>query len=224
MTCTAAVGGGAGLPPDPKSIAVAQHEWTEYPIMSSTSITPLGSHFSDEDRLKLLQWHIDRYDRLRSSTSARAAVLLSADAALLAGSIVLSSSYLGTPGNASWAIWAMKMGAIGALILGLVSISYCTNAIAAWRTTRRLHAKEIPSRFAFNWGDTVSAVDGFSNFAATLSTLDSRQIAENGAAELWTAILQHKRRHKHLRYGIHAFRAATLFFVGVAVILIFFGS
>lgn len=192
--------------------------------MSSASIPSLGSSLSDEDRLKLLQWHIDRYDRLRSSTSARAAVLLSADAALLAGTIVLANSYLRASGNTSWSMWTMKVCAISAIILGALSVSYCTNAIAAWRTTRRLHAREIPSRFVFNWGDTLSAVDGFSNFAVQLCALDIKRIAENGTAELWTAILQHKRRHKHLRYGIHTFRAATLFFVGVAVILIFFGD
>lgn len=177
---------------------------------------------ADGDRLQLLQWHIDRYDRLRSSTSARAAVLLSADAALLAGTILLANGYLMAPKNVGWPVWVIKLCSIMAIGLGSISISYCTNSIAAWRTTRRWHAKEIPSRFVFNWGDTLRSVDGFSKFASDFYALNSRQIIDNGTAELWTAILQHRRRHKYLRYGMHAFRAATLFFFCASIVVIFF--
>lgn len=190
--------------------------------MSNASPSKVNPPFGDDERLKLLQWHLDRYDRLRSSTSARAAVLLSANAALLAGTILLSNSFLQEADNSTLSTWAMRAFAVLSFLFSASSVAYCTNAIAAWRTIRRMHDKEIPSRFAFNWGDTLRVVDGYSDFVSKLATLDREQITKNGTAELWTAILQHKRRHKHLRYGIHTFRIGIIFFVVAAVTLIFF--
>lgn len=183
---------------------------------------PSDTTLTAADLLQLIQWHIDRYDRLRSSTSSRAAVLMSANAALLGGTILLANSLIQATGVTQPATWAMRIFACLTIFMASISIAFCTNAVAAWRTTRSLHRKEIPIRFAFNWGDTLDSVDGFSNFAEKMSSQRIMNIKDSAVAELWTALLQHKRRHKYLRYGIHTFRASALLFVGVAAILLFF--
>ncbi|WP_146173818.1 hypothetical protein [Saccharothrix carnea] len=181
-----------------------------------------GLHLDPLDRLRMAQWHIDRYDRLRSSTSSRAAVLLSADAALLAATIPIANSILQRAGVVEWVIWATRGFAALAMFSSVASIAFCTNAVAAWRTTRQVHQKEIPNRFVFNWGDTLKSVDGYSDFASTAASRSVETVTGDAMAELWTVILQHKRRHKHLGLGIHFFRCGTIFFVRAAIILLLF--
>jgi hypothetical protein len=179
-----------------------------------------SSPLAASDSLHLIQWHIDRYDRLRASTSARAAVLLSANAVLLTGAILLINSFLQGSGIAPVIAWPMRVLSIITVLLCAASINFCTNAVASWRTTRQLHSKEIPRRFVFNWGDTIRSVDGFSSFSTTMESLKITDIVNNATAELWTAILQHRRRHKYLRYGIHTFRVGAFSFLVVTTVLI----
>lgn len=171
-----------------------------------------------EATLKLIQWHIDRYDRLRSSTSSRASVLLSANAALFAGTVLLlNARVIGRP-----LVWGVMVSGLLTACVIATSIYLCMNAIASWRTVRQFHDKEIPSRLLFNWGDTVRSVDGFSSFARAVRSQTLGEVVDNGLAELWTDILQHKRRHKYLRHGMHTFRAAILLFALFVVVAVFF--
>ncbi|MBW4721747.1 hypothetical protein [Saccharothrix obliqua] len=187
-------------------------------MAETTAHCSLSTH--SWDTLRLIQWQIDRYDRMRASTSSRAAVLLSADAALLAASILEANAFLQASGIAFWVVLLMRTLSVVTIVLTVVSLTFCTNAVAAWRTTRRMHRKEIPSRFMFNWGDTLASVDGYSNFATTVTAQSIDDVHKSAMAELWTAILQHQRRHKHMRYGIHTFRFALISFVAAAVLVI----
>ncbi|MFL6078101.1 MAG: hypothetical protein ACJ73S_32455 [Mycobacteriales bacterium] len=175
---------------------------------------------SDQELLAAIHGYIDRYDRLRASTSTRASVLLSANAALTAGTIVLTNSRLSL---AASLVAKILLEALAALTMALcvLSISLTINAIATWRTIRSIHGNEIPSRFLFNWGDTLRAVDGFSDFRQKVIPSRYGDLVEYGVAELWTSILQHRRRHKFLRYGIHAFRLAVACFSALAALALF---
>lgn len=170
--------------------------------------------------LEILRWHIDRYDRLRASTSARASILLSASSVLLTGIILFvnhriqarSTNPIGYPDIALVTVIAIT----GALTLA--SIANCINAIAAWKTSRSMHNGEIPNRFLFNWGDTIKSVDGYTAFAERVTNLDSKAILGHATAELWTDISQHRTRHKYLRTGIMLFRYSIISFVVLAAL------
>ncbi|MFD7129439.1 MULTISPECIES: hypothetical protein [Streptomyces] len=163
---------------------------------------------SGEELLDLAKWHIDRYDRLRSSTSVRASVLLSANAVLATGSLILVNYHLqvGAERRIFWVELLFAVLAVLTLSLIVRSLWGCINAIAARKTTRALHPSEIPSRFLFNWGDTINSVDGHSDFARKVADLSLDSILGHALSELWTDILQHSQRHRHLRSAIGAFR------------------
>jgi hypothetical protein len=176
------------------------------PIPIAPPVTKSGSNAAE--LLELLKWHIDRYDRLRSSTSTRASILLSANTVLLTGMILLANYRLQQ--QATHPVGALDLAVATTLVIAVAlnagSITSCVNAIAARKTTRSLHKDEIPGRFLFNWGDTLHTVDGFTSFSAKVSALDTDAILGHATAELWTDILQHKRRHRHLRQGVRLFR------------------
>jgi hypothetical protein len=167
-----------------------------------------GGPMSSSDLLDLTKWHIDRYDRLRSSTSVRASVLLSANAVLATGSLILVNYHLQTTKmpRTLWIEFPFSVLAILTLSLILRSLWGSINAIAARKTTRSLHPAEIPTRFLFNWGDTLKSVDGHSDFARKVGNLSLDSILGHAVAELWTDILQHSQRHRHLRSAINTFR------------------
>ncbi|MYT30658.1 MULTISPECIES: hypothetical protein [unclassified Streptomyces] len=173
---------------------------------------------SSSDLLELTKWHIDRYDRLRSSTSVRASVLLSANAILATGSLILVNYHLQTT-EAPRTLWIeCTFGALAVLTLSLIlrSLWASINAIAARKTTRVLHSAEIPSRFLFNWGDTLRSIDGHSDFSRKVTGLDLDSILGHAVAELWTDILQHSQRHRHLRSAINTFRYCIMTLLGLA--------
>ncbi|MFI1183380.1 hypothetical protein ACH4UT_28065 [Streptomyces sp. NPDC020799] len=109
-------------------------------------------------------------------------------------------------------------GTLATLTLALIlrSLWGSINAIAARKTTRALHPAEIPSRFLFNWGDTLKSVDGHSDFARKVGELSLDSILGHAVAELWTDILQHSQRHRHLRSAINTFRYCIMTLLGLA--------
>lgn len=167
---------------------------------------------SSSDLLDMTKWHIDRYDRLRSSTSVRASVLLSANAVLTSGSLILINYHLQTTKGSRALPIEAAFCVLAALTLSLTlrSLWSSINAIAARKTTRVLHSAEIPSRFLFNWGDTLNSIDGHSDFARQVKGLSLDSILGHALAELWTDVLQHSQRHRHLRSAIHTFRYCVM--------------
>lgn len=181
------------------------------------SVEPERKPLPAPELLDKLCWHIDRYDRLRASTSTRASTLLAGNAVLFTGSTVLTIQNLQrnifTFG--SWNNAAVMASTAVTILTILGSILSCINAIASRKTIRSLHPGEIPSRFLFNWGDTMRMVDGYTSFAGKVESLRVEDVVQHAIAELWTDIKQHSRRHSHLRRGIACFKYAILSFVAV---------
>ncbi|MET9807176.1 hypothetical protein [Streptomyces halstedii] len=141
---------------------------------------------SSSDLLDMTKWHIDRYDRLRSSTSVRASVLLSANAVLTSGSLILINYHLQTTKGSRALPIEAAFCVLATLTLSLTLRSFWSsiNAIAARKTTRVLHSAEIPSRFLFNWRDTLNSIDGHSDFARQVQGLSLDSILGHALAEL----------------------------------------
>lgn len=170
--------------------------------------TEVNSNVEPATLLELIRWHIDRYDRIRASTSTRASILLSANSILLAGVALLANFYTREAGKESplyVTIIFLGMTTV-TLVLILTSVLNCISAIAARKTVRALHPDEIPSRFLFNWGDTLRSVDGYSDFVNKITTQSTVAMIGFATAELWTDIVQHRRRHHYLRVGVSVFR------------------
>ncbi|MEW1761319.1 hypothetical protein AB0393_33035 [Streptomyces cyaneofuscatus] len=178
-----------------------------------------GSPVSKSDMLEITKWHIDRYDRLRSSTSLRASILLSANAILTTGSLILINYHVQSKARDRSILIESLFAALTILALSLTmrSLWGYINAIAARKTTRALYSSEIPTRFLFNWGDTLKSVDGHSDFARKVTELSLDSILGHAVSELWTAILQHAQRHRHLRSAISKFRYCIIAQLALAI-------
>ena len=192
----------------------------EMPVSLPTSSRDLA----DPELLDLLRWHIDRYDRIRASTSSRASILLSANSLLLTGVVLLANYLLQGRGDHGLTYVDIVPIVVSVVTVGLIFVSVlnCINAVAARKTVRALHEGEIPSRFLFNWGDTLRAVDGYSSFASMVTSAGCEAIIGHAIAELWTDIMQHKQRHGYLRAGISVFRYCVGSFTVLAAVALIF--
>ncbi|MFI1522780.1 hypothetical protein [Kitasatospora cineracea] len=147
-------------------------------------------------------------------------MLLSANTIIMAGSALLANFHFQSskpPQGIALKVAFFTLAAV-TIILVLRGIWSCIDAIAARKTTRMLHPEEIPPRFLFNWGDTIKSVDGHSSFATKISTLSHEDILGHASAELWTDIIQHSQRHRHLRSAIAVFRYTVTFFFALVVV------
>jgi hypothetical protein len=172
-----------------------------------------------EDKLTLVQWNIARYDQIRSSTGSRASLLVSANALLLTGATILFSTYNDIEQPAGWWQSFVTTAFIVALgvtfIFTLLSVWFCVGAISAYKTrktSRRVFREKLPSRFIFNWGDTLRLGAGYENFWTKMQGLTRSDALNSASAELWSAIYQHSKRHGQLRKGIRLFRISLVSF------------
>ncbi|TKK86462.1 hypothetical protein FDA94_21855 [Herbidospora galbida] len=169
---------------------------------------------SELESLELVMWMINRYDLLRSSTASRATLLVSANTFLLTGTALLLTVYGNArPNEPSWLSIAFIGFFFATISAILASIWDCVSAIAAQKTSRSVTPSAIPSRFAFNWGDTLKEVSTFSDFSTRLTEANLQDKLGFAVSELWTAINQHKRKHRHLRRGVRLFRISLLLFL-----------
>ncbi|MFF0297727.1 hypothetical protein ACFYST_30675 [Kitasatospora sp. NPDC004614] len=138
----------------------------------------------------------------------------------MAGSALLANFHFQSSNESQGVALTIVFSALAAttVLLVLRGLWSCIDAIAARKTTRKFHQEEIPSRFLFNWGDTLTAVDGHSSFARKLAALSHEEILSHASAELWTDILQHSQRHRHLRSAITIFRYTVTSFFILAVV------
>jgi hypothetical protein len=177
-------------------------------------------------KIELVQWNISRYDAIRNSTASRASLLVSADALLLTGSALLLNFYAQGAGG-DWLRDASNVAFLlvftATLVALISSIWFCVGAIAAYKTSktsRNEFTESIPSRFLFNWGDTLRAGRKYEEFYSHLIRLSDDDILQAASTELWTAVYQHARKHRNLRMGIRLFRASLVFFVLLAVVTV----
>jgi hypothetical protein len=174
------------------------------------------------NHLDLARWHIDRYDRLRASTSSRAAVVLSAGAILTArNAVVLSQLLQQTISLVSWLVVVCAAGLlvnVGLIVLALVS---ATGVLVSLRPSREMFPDpDLPIGLAFNASDTIQYAGEFSKFHETMRTRKTSDMLEAAHMELWIIIRQHRHRYARLRTSVRALRHAATVFLTVLTTLV----
>lgn len=177
---------------------------------------------STGERLDLLQWHLERYDRLRASTSARASVVLSAGAILSAGNAVVLAQLLGGPLVERLPPWLLLVfAAVTVLSVGLVvfSLLQAAGVLVTLRPSREIFAQdeEVPAAPVFNGTDTVRQFRRFSDFRDALAEQGERETLEAAQVELWIGINQHRRRYAQLRSAVRLLRHSAVAFMAILV-------
>jgi hypothetical protein len=142
---------------------------------------------------------------------------------LLAGATLLLNSYALGSGHKNWEQRVVSISFAAAVVTTItfvsLSIWHCVGAVSVYkrrRTSRQTFRDELPSRFIFNWGDTLRTSNSFQAFFATLRSSTGDETLKAASAELWGAIYQHSVKHYSLRKGIRFFRLSLLSFVALA--------
>lgn len=200
-------------------------------VASSASVgaSPIGqgrdsakTAIYDSERLAMLKWHLDRSDRLRSSTASRASVVLSAGAILSAGNAVLLGQILGrTSGWLSAGGWlaGVTVAVVGSAALVVLSLIKAANVLLTTRGSRRVFRTlgDVPPGLIFNNADTVEWLKTFDEFHATTTSHGPKEMADAAEVELRVCIHQHRHRYTQLRSAVRLLRYAALSFLGILI-------
>jgi hypothetical protein len=178
---------------------------------------------AEEKRLVMLKWHIERYDRLRTSTAGRAAVVLSAGAILSAGNALVLGQMLSTTragAASSWWSAILTVASLASAGLVVLSVLKAANVLVTTRRSRDAF-KEVgraPVSLIFNGTDTLANVRTFAEFHAILAGGSAAETRASAEAELWVCIHQHRHRYAQLRAAVRLLRHAAVAFFAVLVL------
>lgn len=182
------------------------------------SISPATS----QEKIELVKWHIDRYDRRRASTTNRAAVVLSAGAILSAGVAVVLSQLLSSSAELKgWPLTVFSAGTAATALLLVLSLILAMDALISLRRSSQMFPDRTrPAGLIFDGADTVAGHRSFADFSNTVKTEVHEETLERGLAELWILILQHRHRYSRLRGAVRALRYAAVLFLAVLIGLV----
>jgi hypothetical protein len=172
---------------------------------------------SEGNTIEMLCWHLDRYDRQRASTSARASVVLSAGAILFAGNtIVLSRLLEPEMRHLDWRIVMLLLacGVLSALLI-MLSLLRSAGVLVTPRGSRQMFLlnENVPASLVFNGTDTVDQLRTFASFQHVLEAQSRKDNLQAAQIELWICIQQHRYRYRQLCLAVRYLRYAAMSFV-----------
>ncbi|MER5520807.1 hypothetical protein [Streptomyces sp. NPDC002763] len=168
-----------------------------------------------------MQWHLDRYDRLRASTASRASVVLSAGAILSAGNAVVLARLIDGPDPRIGSALALLFGAglLTSTALVVMSLIFATGVLVTSKASRETFSdgRDLPLALTFNPSDTVRELRTYTDFKSAVAGQDFTAMLEAAQVELWIGIRQHRLRYLRLRSAARVLRwAAVTFLVSLA--------
>jgi hypothetical protein len=166
----------------------------------------IGSSMPPAERLRLLCWHLDRYDRLRASTASRAGVVLGAGTLLAAANAVIIAEAVGAPTDVlpnPLLLICMVLALVSTSMVLLVVIQ-ASSVLVTFRDSRSylVGGQEPPIALIFNGADTVRRLNSYDSFNKAIATQGSAEAIQAAEAELWINIHQHRSRYVSLRRAV----------------------
>jgi hypothetical protein len=176
----------------------------------------------DNEDLELVRWLIDRFDNVRESIATRAAIVLSADAILLAGTMFLLGSVFSDKGQyqtTEQIVLALSI-TITMFVLSLSIFYATTGVLTVWKTSRELYGADMPPRLFFHARDTVETFRGFEHFQEHFRSVKKEEMTLYALGELWTVTSTFHRRYQYLRKAIKFLLVSMVpFLISIAVML-----
>ncbi len=176
------------------------------------------------ERFERIHWLIERADTLRESTANRAAIVVSADALLLAGITFLLDKALSNVGPYNPVERTVLAVSISiAVILLVLSLGFATTGIASvWRIKgSAFGSSDVPAHPFYNPFDTIKAFKSFKSFEEAFKGISDEQINTCALSELWTIENLYYERYQTLRRAIGLLLCAIgSFFVFTMVVLV----
>ncbi len=176
------------------------------------------------EKIKMLRWHLDRYDRLRGSTANRAGVVLSAAALISAANALLLSEVSSMParGVPLYALAAcMAIVLAGATLVVIAAIRAC-GVLVTLKDSRTLFdpRDQLPPSPLFNGTDTVRRLQTFDQFREIVAVQSDADLEQAAEVELWIGIKQHRHRYLRLRSAVRILRYAAVVFLAALMMVI----
>jgi hypothetical protein len=179
---------------------------------------------ASQEKIELVRWHIDRYDRLRGSTTNRAAVVLSASAILSAGVAVVLSQLLSNSAELKgWPLTVFSAGTAATALLLVLSLVLAMDALISLRRSSQMFpdpARPPGAGLIFDAADTVEGLKSLADLSNAVKTEVYGQTLDRALAELWILIRQHRHRYGRLRGAVRALRYAAILFLAVLIGLV----
>lgn len=183
----------------------------------------MGSVSGDNDaqRLEAARWLIARYDTLRASLVSRAAVVLSANALVAAGALVLVSRANGTDligGNlTSGVVVVLAAATLTMTALSIIKAAQCLVNLRPWRAA----IVDPPERAAFfNGSDSISTFEDFERFGSHFVSVTDERLLQYALVELWQVTNGFYKRYQYIRAAVRLLLVEVATFLCSAVTLL----
>ena len=175
------------------------------------------NELDNNEKLEFLQWLINRFDELRASTANRAAIVVSADAILLAGVNFLIDKALSKNIVGLGLIVLFICIGLTTLLLVLSIIYATTGVVSVWKSDREILKGKAPGlNLFFHTRDSLNEFDDFPSFEKRFNKTNKEQLIKYGLGELWILINLNVRRNN---YVIRSIKLLTFSIVAFAISL-----
>lgn len=157
-----------------------------------------------DDKRKLIYWLIGRYDTTRGAIANRAAIVLSADAIVVAATVLLLDKALSNIGTFTPFERIVLVLSIGlTLILLAISVYFATTATAnVWKTSREILRPDRPRREFFYPRETLERSIDFQSFKDSFDAATDEELTSYALGELWSVTHSAFSRYQKLRQAI----------------------
>ncbi len=157
----------------------------------------------NEKLIEIVFWFIKRNDNQRYAISNRAAIVLSADALLLAGIIFLIDKlFSGMTQYTDFERVTIFINSIITFVFLISSLITATTGIAnVWKKSYQWH-KKLPKRLLFYARPTIETFNNFSDFRNHFKNINYEQLLDYGITDFWVIMSHLHRRYQKLRWSI----------------------
>lgn len=158
-----------------------------------------GKAMTAWQRMELLRWLIDRNDRLRSSYSSRALLVLTVNTFAVGVLVLLAERFrLGFSGL-PLVVWAVIFAA--AVVAGW-SMYNAFRASVSFRKSRIAFPSGAKNRIFVHPDETFHEFKTYDAFASGLADKEVEELTERWSGELWVVLNQQSGRYAHLRLAV----------------------
>lgn len=176
-----------------------------------------------DEQFELVCWLIERYDNMRSLVSNRAAIIVSADALLLAGATFLFDKLISVGSRIGPPEKTILLLVVSAMVVFLsLSLLSATRAIAfTWATGRKAtRSANEPNILFFHATGTTEALPTSELFAAKFKSTTKEQMNDYALTELLLITRIHEVRYKSLRWALRFLQLAIPpFLIAILIVL-----
>jgi len=183
------------------------------------------SKLTPKERLELVCQISERQDGLRASIANRAALVISADALLLASVTFSLETALSSASAFNAVEKTTLMLAVGvAVILLALSLLYATTGVASvWKPTRQRYGNSLPQRLFFHADDSIKTLKRFEVFRERFMASTIDELLTYALAELWSMEKVYYDRYLMLIRSIKLLVLAIIpFLIAISVLFIRF--